>query len=278
MLKLKTTKQIEPAYQPLDSLTIKQEIDALAQRLYPRNDKKREQSRSVLLDYYEKAKDTDVLVVHSPGGWGNTDWPGIQDWEKSIVTGVTLTLEKLGYNNSMVQYFRSGNGIIRHMRDFPKELRFFTSGDNYRADVMMEELNFLINKLPSLKIVLVGASQGAAFNNAAMMRLSHRENVFSIELGTFFTHMKRRLLTDHTLAIDSNGLMPDPMCHRDLWTGYKAYVSAFSRWFRSKMQGKKIKFTNCINTPGHEYKWEYQAVNVPIIQFLTAKLGVKQSS
>jgi len=274
-LKLRITDQIKSEE---NSQTLTQEIAALAAKLYPHSRQKREQSRRVLTDYYAQAEHTDVLVIHSPGGWGNMPWDGVQDWEKSIVTGVTNTLGKLGYNSSMVQYFRSGGGIWRHLRDLPKEMRFAISGGNYRADVMEEELGFILKKLPRLKIVLVGASQGASFHNAVMMRLGNRERVYSLELGTFFPHMKRRRLTEHTLAIDNNGLMPDPMCQRNLRAGFKAYFSAFYRWFKYRLQGKNVKFTNCINTPGHEYKWEYAAVHLPITEFLTAKLGVKQSS
>ncbi len=278
MLKLKTTKPAETQSQSFIEPVILQGIIGLARRLYPHNSVKRQQSQARLVDYYQKAKDKDILVIHSPGGWGNTEWEGIQGWEKSIVTGVTLTLEKLGYNSIVVQYFRSGNGFIKHMRDLSKEIRFFYTGANYRADVMSEEIKFIARILPMVKIVLVGASQGAAFDNAAMMRLGETEQVYSIELGTFFPHMKRRRLTARTLAIDNNGILPDPMCQRDLWAGYKAYVNAFYHWFQYKIMGKKVKFTNCINTPGHEYKWEYKAVNIPITDFLTAKLGVKRSS
>jgi hypothetical protein len=87
--------------------------------------------------------------------------------------------------------------------------------------------------------------------------------------------MRRRQLTTRNLAIDSNGLMRDPMCHRDLWKGTKAYFIAFVRWFKYKAQGNPQKFTNCINTPGHEYQWEYPEVHGRITEFLTAVFGEK---
>lgn len=106
--------------------------------------------------------------------------------EKSIVTGVTATLEKLGYSYSVVQYFRSGNGWLRHMMDTPKEARFFFSGASPRAKVMAEELRLVLKYLPNLRIILAGASQGAAFDNAAMRKLGKHDRIFSVELGTFF--------------------------------------------------------------------------------------------
>ena len=83
----------------------------MAAKLFPHNSKKRKLFFSGLQEMYSAARNKDVLVIHSPGGWGNTHWEGLQDWEKSIVTGVTATLEKLGYSCIMRQYFRSGDAL-----------------------------------------------------------------------------------------------------------------------------------------------------------------------
>jgi hypothetical protein len=247
----------------------------LAAKLFPHNSKKRKLFFNHLQEMYSAALNRDILIIHSPGGWGNTHWDGIQDWEKSIVTGVTATLEKLGYSCIMRQYFRACDPLWGGKSWF-KEGQFFIFGKNHRAEVLAEELRFIRTNLPKLSIVLVGASQGAAFDNIVMVNLGNVEQVYSIELGTFFAHMGRRQLTKRNLAIDSNGLMRDPMCHRDLWKGTKSYFMAFVRWFKYKAQGKPVKFTNCINTPGHEYQWEYPEVCGRITGFLTAIFGEKQ--
>ena len=253
-----------------------QELEGLARRLFK---KPRQQDKVVarLQEMRTKAAGKDFLVIHSPGGWGNTRWDGLLDWEKSIVTGVTATLEKLGYSYAVVQYFRSGDRWIDHMRDVFKEAQFFFAGKSARADVTSEELKFLVQRLGGTRIILAGASQGAAFDNAVMQRLGNTERIYSIELGTFFPHMKRRTITERTLAIDSNGLMRDPMCQRELWAGIRSYIGAFYRWFKYRIRGKPVKFTHCINTPGHEYQWEYPAVHTNITDFLTAKFGAKQT-
>jgi hypothetical protein len=169
----------------------------------------------------------------------------------------------------MKQYFRACDPLWGGKSWF-KEGKYFLFGTSFRVDVFAAELKFIIDNLPDLRVVMVGASQGAAFDNSVMVKLGSGERAYSIELGTFFAHMRRRQLTARNLAIDSNGLMQDPMCHRDLWKGTKAYFMAFVRWFRFKAQGKTVKFTNCINTPGHEYPWEYQEVHGRIIDFLSA--------
>ena len=138
---------------------------------------------------------------------------------------------------------------------------------------MAEELRLLTRRLPDLRVVLIGASQGAAFGNAVMRELGEHSRVFSIELGIFFPHMPRRVVTERTLAIDTNGLMPDPMANRNLKAGAKAYFLAFVRWFRYRLQGKPAKFTHCINVPGHEYRWEYPEVQQKVREFLKANFS-----
>ncbi|MDD5288201.1 MAG: hypothetical protein PHY28_03720 [Dehalococcoidales bacterium] len=254
--------------------SVREAAHHLAVKLFPHGRKKRGLFTNALIEMYDSARGKDVLVVHSPGGWGNARWDDLSDWEKSIVTGVTVTVEKLGYDCVMKQYFRSVDALWGGKSVY-KEAQFFLFGISFRAKVLAEELKFIVNNLPKIKLVLVGASQGAAFNNMVMIKLGGIERIYSVELGTFFAHMRRRQLTERNLAIDSNGMMRDPMCHRDLWAGTRAYIGAFYRWFKCKAQDKPVKFTNCINTPGHEYKWEYPEVQGRITEFLTANIGEK---
>jgi hypothetical protein len=246
----------------------------LAAKLFPNAPKKQKLFFNGLQEMYSAAYNNDILVIHSPGGWGNAHWESLLDWEKSIVTGVTATLEKLGYSYIMKQYFRSEDALWGR-KSWLKEGEFFLFGKSLRAQVFAAELKFLTANLPQLRIVLVGASQGAAFDNKTLMELGANDKVYSIELGTFFAHMQRRQLTKRNLAIDNNGFMKDPMCQRDLWQGTKSYFKAFVRWFNYKIQGKPVKFTNCINTPGHEYQWEYPEVKGRITAFLNANFGEK---
>lgn len=250
------------------------EIKQLAQKLLKtRGGQARLISR--LGNIYATAIGKDFMVLFSPGGWGNTPWEDVQDWEKSIVHGVVGVLGKLGYSYGLTQYLRGGKPRLGHMMDIARDIRFFTTGVSPRAEIMAEELKFLAGRLPQVKIILVGASQGAAFNNSVMKKLGGQDRIFSIELGTFFPYMKRRVLTERTLAVDSNGIMPDPMCQRDLWVGTRAYIAAIRRYFKQRAQGERIRFNRCINTPGHEYRWDFPAVKPNITRFLTTQFGEK---
>ena len=97
--------------------------------------------------------------------------------------------------------------------------------------------------------------------------------MYSIELGLFFPHMSRRVVTERTLAIDSNGIMPDPVAHRNLKAGLYCFMTAPFRWIKYWWQGNPRPFSHCINVPGHEYRWEYPGVHQKIEDFLEVKFG-----
>jgi len=254
---------------------LKEEINNLAQRLFRDEGRSRASFTDRLWDTYNSARGKDFLLVHNPGGWGSTPLEGLLKWERSVVDGVTATVEQLGYSLVLTQYFRSGSSWRSHMRDVIKEARFFFSGKCDTAGVMATELRFIAEHISNLNVILIGASQGAAFGNAVMQELGELPQVYSIELGLFFPHMSRRVITDRTLAIDSNGVMPDPMSHRNLWAGFKAYITAPYRWIKYRLQGKPQKFTYCINAPGHDYSWQYPEVRQRITDFLTDTFGTK---
>jgi hypothetical protein len=259
-----------------DNAVLWKEIDQLAGQFFRDGDRKRVQFVDWLRDTLDRARNTEFLLIHNPGGWGNTVFEECLEWERSIVTGITNTMDEIRRNWVLVQYFRSGNSFWSHMRDIKKEALFFFKGESPQAKALAAALRFISNHLLNLKIILIGASQGAAFSNAVMREPGDFSRVYSIELGIFFPHMGRRLITERTLAVDSNGLMSDPMCNRDLWKGFKSYITAPYRWVKSRIEGTPQKFTYCINAPGHDYNWEYPEVQRRIIDFLETNFGNNQ--
>lgn len=256
-----------------EHLALQKEVSHLAQQFFGSDVKKRADFIDRLWGTYTSSEGKDFLLIHNPGGWGCTRLEGCLQWERSVVEGVSATVERLGYRLLLTQYFRSGNSWWAHMRDLAKEARFFFGGRSLGAEIMAAELRFITRHIKNLKVILVAASQGAAFSNAVMRELGEIPQVYSIELGIFFPHMSRRVLTDRTLAIDSNGLMPDPMSHRNLWAGFRAYITAPFRWVNYRLRGRPEKFTYCINAPGHDYNWKYPEVQQRITDFLTTRFG-----
>jgi len=260
-----------------DYLVLEEEASRLAPQLFGNDIKKCASFTNRLLDICTRAQGKDFLLIHNPGGFGGTPLENLLRWEKSVLDGVSTTIERLGYSYLLTQYFRSGYGWWAHMRDMKEQLRFFFKGESSKVKVMAAELKLIAQHINNLKVILIGASQGAAFSNTVMRQLGELHQVYSIELGLFFPHMSRRVITDRTLAIDTNGVMPDPMAHRNLKAGVKAYLTAPFRWTKYRLQGKPEKFTYCINAPGHNYNWEYPEVQRQIRDFLTLNFGNKNN-
>ena len=258
---------------PQDNAALREEADRLAAQLYKGDTRKRASFTSGLLDICARVQDKDFLLIHNPGGFGGTPIDELLQWERSVVEGISSTIERLGYKSLLTQHLRSGKGWWAHMQDTKDQACFFFKGKSYKVKVLVAELKFIIRHLQTLTIIMIGASQGAAFSNAVMRQLGEFDRVYSIELGIFFPHMPRRVITKRTLAIDSNGIMPDPMAHRNLRIGFQAYLTAPWRWIKSRLEGKPQKFTYCINAPGHDYNWEYPDVQRQITDFLTLNFG-----
>ncbi|MFC2017106.1 hypothetical protein ACFLUD_01670 [Chloroflexota bacterium] len=260
-----------------DDIALQAEARHLAQQFFGDETKKCAGFTNRLLDICARAQGKDFLLIHSPGGWGSTRLEHLLQWERSIVDGVGATMERLGYSWLLTQYLRGGNSWWAHMRAVKKEARFFLKGESSKAGIMAAELTFITQHINNLKVILIGVSQGAAFGNAVMRQLDGLHQVYSIELGICYPHMFRRVVTERTLIMDSNGLMPDLMIHRNLKARFKVFMTAFFRWFKYRLQGKPAKFTHLINLPGHEYSWEHPEVQRQIIDFLEINFGTKSN-
>ena len=254
-------------------LTLEEEANHLAEQLFGSDAKKCANFTSRLLDICTRAQDKDFLLIHNPGGWGTTHLENLLQWERSIVEGISATIEKLGYTRSFMQYFRTNSGWREIMRDIKEQYRFFTS----KSKLMAAELEFIARHFDALKVIMIGVSQGAAFSNAVMKQLNGLNQVYSIELGIPFPYKSRRVITEKTLVLDSNGLMPDAMMEWDIPTIFRTYLAAPFRWIKYKLQGKRIKFTYCINVPGHDYNWDYPEVQGQIENFLNLNFGTNNN-
>lgn len=254
-----------------DTKTLNEEANELAEKLFGADTEKRADFVRRLLDICSRVDGKDFLLIHNPGGWGSTRLEELLQWERSIVEGVGSAISGLGYDCSLVQYFRSENGWRALVEDIREQLHFFIS----KSRIMAAELEFVTRHFDNLEVVLIGVSQGAAFSNAVTQNLNGLKCVSSIELGTPFPYRSKRVITDRTLVLDSNGLMPDALMEWDVPTIVTTYLGAPFRWLKYRLQGKKIKFTYCINVPGHDYNWDYPEVQWKIENFLRTTFGEK---
>lgn len=248
-----------------------EEARHLAHQLFGNETEKCDGFTNRLLDICSRAQGKDFLLIHNPGGWGTTKLEHCLQWERSIVAGISTTLDRLGYTWLLIQYFRTGSGWGEHIRDVKEQFRFFAS----KAKMMAAEVEFLVRYTNNLQVILIGISQGAVFGNSVMQCLSGPGQAYSIELGMLFTQRSRRVVTNRTLAIDSNGLMPDAIMEWNIITMLKTFLATPFRWIKYRLEGKPRKFSHCINVPGHEYNWEHPEVRQQIEDFIQINLGTK---
>ncbi|MBI4180490.1 MAG: hypothetical protein HY528_01000 [Chloroflexi bacterium] len=257
------------------SLTLEEKASHLAKQLFGNNSKKCASFTNSLLDICARVQGRDFLLIHNPGGFGSMSFDHLLEWERSVVEGVDATIEQLGYRLVLIQHFRTDNTWWAHISEVKEQIRFSSKGIYPKAIVLIAELKFVVQHFSNLKIILIGASQGAAFSNAVMRQLGECPRVYSIELGIFFAHKPRRVITARTLVIDSNGVTPDPVSHRNLRAIVGAYLIAPLRWIKYWLQGKRQRITYCLNAPGHNYDWDYFEVQRQIKDFLNLNFGTK---
>jgi len=255
-------------------MTLKKEASLLAEQLFKDDNNKRVSFTESLLTTCDLVKGKDILLIHNPGGWGSTRLDHLLQWERSIVEGISGTIDKIGYKWAFMQYFRSKNGWMAIMEDIREQSRFFEN----KSIIMAAELKFVADHFKNLQIVMIGVSQGAAFSNAVSQNLNGLNRVSNIEIGAPFYYKSKLVLDEKTLSLNSNGLMPDALMEWNIPTILKTYFSAPFRWAKYRLQGKKIKFTYCINLPGHDYNWDYPEVQRQIEEFLEMKFGTKRST
>jgi hypothetical protein len=254
-----------------DFKTLNEETNQLAEKLFGNDVKKRTAFASRLMDTCSLVSDKDFLLIHNPGGWGSTDLEGLLQWERSILDGVSAAVKNLGYSCAFMQYFRSNQGWPAVVEDIGEQTRFFTT----KAKIMAAELEFVTRHFSGLQVIMIGVSQGGAFSNAVSQRLNGLNHVVSIEMGLPFYYMSRRVITERTLAIDGNGQIPDNLMECNVPVIISTYLKAPFRWIKYRLQGKHIKFTYCINVPGHDYNWDYPGVHERIENFLKNTFGNK---
>lgn len=259
----------------INESAVRSEATAVARQLFGPRAGARNRFAKRLLEMCKQADGKDVLLVHNPGGWGCSPLERCLDWERSVVEGVRTTVERLGYSPMVTQYFRSGQSAWSHLRDTREQLCIFLGGRYSKARMLAAELKFVTQHLNDLRVIMVGISQGAGFSNAVMRQLGECERVYSIELGTPFIHVPRRLVNRQVLTIDGNGTAPDPVVHRDLWIGTRIYATAPLRWLKYQLIRKPKQFTRCIDLPGHDYNWQYPGVRKKIEDFLFASFGAR---
>lgn len=251
-----------------EAVDVRERAVALGRQLF-KNRKEATVFADKLISVYVQSRDKEILIIHNPGGWGHSDLGHLIGWEANLLDRIKQVVDESGKNWLLLQYLRGGPRFWHHVVDFFRLVKFTFTGKLNRARILAREIDFLTFHLKNLNVVLVGVSQGAAFANGVMRELRSKKQVYSIELGIFFGQLRWRVVSDNTLAIDSNGLAPDSVVDMKWSVAIAAYVKAPFIWLKNRLLGRHVTFAVCINMPGHEYHWDNPGIGQKITEFIS---------
>ncbi|MFA5309571.1 MAG: hypothetical protein WC370_08840 [Dehalococcoidales bacterium] len=216
-----------------------------------------------LLSTYIEARAKDVVIFFNSGGMGwnlTKDTPG---WA-GILDAIKAQLVTLGYQPLVLNYRRTGSGLRSSIREF------FEAAYRYpqKTKDLARRVEFLIDNLPALKIIIAGESTGTVISEKTMRVLRDRQNVYSIQTGMPFWH--RPVVQERTLSMNSNGSYVDTFSNGQL----RAMLWATAKsWFGRKNHPGTI--LSWLKAPGHDYSWQYPGVSSAVIKFLESNFAAK---
>ena len=219
-----------------------------------------------LVATYVAARDKDIVIFFNSGGMGwnlTTDTPG---WA-SILHGIERQLEKLGHKPLVLNYRRTGGGMLNTVKEVFEAARRYPN----KAKDLARRVLFLIDNLPDMKVIIAGESTGTVISEKAMRILSEEERVYSIQTGMPFWHTPEVL--ERTLSMNDNGIRLDTFHYGQgraiLWATAKSWVG---------LKDKPGTILSWLKAPGHDYSWEYPGVSSVVTDFLNRNFESNQAT
>ncbi|OGO24609.1 MAG: hypothetical protein A2144_04540 [Chloroflexi bacterium RBG_16_50_9] len=231
----------------------------LAKELVGKSQDRFQDVQQQLLATYLAARDSDVVVVFNPGGWGWNPLERTPGWD-SILEGIESELNGLGYTSLALNYQRTSKDLRGCIREFAAVLTRYPA----KARELSERVKFLTGHIPNLKVVIAGESTGTVISDRTMALLRNDPQVYSIQTGTPFWHKPKAL--DRTLLMNSNGKAIDTFSYGKIsamiWATLKNWLGFSST---DENPGNILSW---LRAPGHYYSWQYPGVYSAIIKFI----------
>lgn len=217
-----------------------------------------------LLATYLVAKDKDIVMFFNSGGWG---WTLIEDSPEaqSFATGMESELASLGYTSLMLDYSRTASTLNGHLSELMLAVGLYP----LKAKDLASRVEFLTNHIPGIKVILTGVSNGTLIGESVMNILRDIPQVYSIQLGPPF--WSNSIVSDRSLAIRSNGIVPDSFSQGNVFTIIRASLESLF----GMSQDNAGHILLYVKAPGHDYQWQYPEVRSQIISFLQQNFGLK---
>ncbi len=216
-----------------------------------------------LLLAYSESIDHDFIIFFNPGGWGTRKLQDSPEWN-SIISGIRSEIESAGYRVIVLNYHRT----YEDFRSKLIELKEMFTGYPNKAKDLSGFVNFLTSHQPGLNVILAGESTGTVICDNAMIWLQDNDRVYSIQTGSPFWH--RNYLSQRTLLVNDNGIVPDSFSKGDIITIIKSS-------FRNALglnEADEGTVLNVFSAPGHQYWWQNPGVYTAIESFLEKYFGL----
>lgn len=212
------------------------------------------------------AQENNVIIIFNSGGFGIVSPEKAWDFDP-IIKGIKYTVGNLGYNAAVVPYYRTEDSLLGKAAYFKEVIFGFPKESKYLAN----ELEKFSKQNPTKKIIMAGLSNGAAFADVTMAKISCCEkSISALEFGTPFWIKKQT--KDNILYFNNNGR--DSFSEGNIltlfWSGIKApFIMAYSR-----IINKPISYPEAMSVPGHQYAW--QDVGPQVSNFISNELSQPQ--
>ena len=241
------------------------DANMLATELFGNDQEKGHDFISQLLALYLAAKDKDIVIIFNSGGFGWTITEETPEGQ-GFVTGIESELASLGYSPLLLNHFRSAKTLNGCLSELMAEAGLYPS----KAKDLALRVEFLTSHIPGIGVILAGHSNGSTICESTMRILKNNQRVYSIQLGPPF--WDNSIVSDRSLVMRSNGIIPDSFSQGDLFTIIRANLEALFG-ISQDYPGKILLY---IGAPGHDYRWEYPEVHSQITNFLEKIFGLKQ--
>jgi hypothetical protein len=219
-----------------------------------------------LLAAYKEARESSVLVVFNPGGWGWSPVEKADGW-RSIVEGIRSKLTDLGHRTLVVTYQRTSKGLLGCLLEMRAVARDYPE----RARELAVRVDFLLKHIPQMKVIVAGESMGTVIADKTMSLLRHDKRVYSIQTGVPFWH--ESVESERTLLLKSNGEMTDTFSQGKILTIVWATVRSLFGWHDGSGT-----ILNWLHAPGHDYSWQHPGVSGEVGRFLETNFGEETDS
>jgi hypothetical protein len=204
-----------------------------------------------------------VIIVAHIGGWGNVRVEEAHDI-LPVIEGVREELSARGINSILVPFYRTRGGFLGKLRTLGEMFALYHSN----ADRLSGEIDRFLSRHPEQRVVMIGLSNGAEFEDEVMQRLSEtaQGRVCAIEVGPPF--LKSSDADESVLRLSNHD--QDPVVTGEYWILMRVRVEGLFQGVYTWLTGRERTKAGAF-VAEHAYSWP--SVRQEIVSFLDGWLG-----